>query len=77
MRGVVKFFNYKRLFGFINGEDTKDYFFHNFDVIYEYNPDRKFQKLVNGDLVEFEIEVGPEKMQAKKVKIIKEEPTKS
>ena len=28
MEGTVKFFNRKKGFGFINGEDSKDYFVH-------------------------------------------------
>ncbi|MDD5317053.1 MAG: cold shock domain-containing protein [Candidatus Cloacimonetes bacterium] len=28
MEGTVKFYNFKKRFGFITGEDGKDYFFH-------------------------------------------------
>ncbi|MCQ2798291.1 MAG: cold shock domain-containing protein [Bacilli bacterium] len=35
MKGTVKMFNKEKGFGFIRGEDNKDYFFHYSDIVME------------------------------------------
>lgn len=50
MRGTVKWFNNKKGYGFITGEDGKDYFFHYSQIRMEGH-----KALVDGDMVYFEI----------------------
>jgi CspA family cold shock protein len=49
MNGTVKFYNTSKGFGFITGEDGKDYFFHKTSV-------KKIVK--DGDAVSFDVEQG-------------------
>jgi CspA family cold shock protein len=35
MNGIVKFYNFKKRFGFITDDDGKDYFFHQTGIIGE------------------------------------------
>lgn len=60
MKGTVKFFNEVKQFGFITGEDGKDYFVHKSAL----NGD---MMLGEGDSVEFEVEKGEKGLKAVKV----------
>ncbi|MGM5483019.1 MAG: cold-shock protein [Nanobdellota archaeon] len=51
MEGTVKFFNRMKGFGFITGEDEKEYFVHQSGV-------NEGISLEEGDSVEFEVEQG-------------------
>ncbi len=51
MNGSVKFYNEKKGFGFIAGEDGKDYFFHVSNVVNQ-------EVLGQNDSVEFDITTG-------------------
>jgi len=57
--GVVKWFNAKKGFGFISGEnDNPDVFVHYSDIVSEH----EFRKLNEGDRVDYELvkgEMGP------------------
>lgn len=46
MNGKIKFFSKERFFGFIIGEDNKEYFFHGNDIVNE-------AELFTDDPVEF------------------------
>jgi cold shock protein len=61
MKGTIKFFNDVKGFGFITGEDEKEYFVHE-SVLEEGT------SLDKGDSVEFEIEKGDKGPKAVKVK---------
>ena len=50
MKGMVDFFNRVRGFGFVSGEDQKQYFAHHSDIV----GDEKFKILNEGDSIEFE-----------------------
>jgi len=52
MNGTVKWFNDKKRFGFITGEDKQDYFFHHSDILTE----DEFRSLDQNDLVSFDVE---------------------
>jgi len=64
MNGTVKFYNFKKRFGFVTGEDGKDYFVHEtgiedkgaikdgVNVTYEIVEDDKGAKAVNVKVVE-------------------------
>ena len=60
MKGKVKFFNAMKGFGFIAGEDAKEYFVHSTGL----NPR---VSITEGDSVEFEIEQGDKGPKAVKV----------
>ena len=60
MKGTVKFFNETKGFGFITGEDGKDYFVHKSGVEGSGN-------LNEGDSVTFETEKGDKGLKAVKV----------
>ncbi|MBN2420776.1 cold shock domain-containing protein [Candidatus Woesearchaeota archaeon] len=60
MKGKVKFFNSGKGFGFITGEDGKDYFVHK-DAV-------EGGSLSDSDSVEFEVEQGDRGPKAVKVK---------
>jgi CspA family cold shock protein len=51
MKGKVKFFNRMKKFGFISGEDGKDYFFHETGL-------KKSENLQEDDPVTFDVEEG-------------------
>ena len=51
MKGVVKFYNWKKRYGFIQGEDGKDYFVHMTGIT-------PGTRLYEGDKVEFDVEEG-------------------
>ena len=61
MKGTVKFFNGEKEFGFIVGEDEKEYFVHKTDLQAGVTIDKD-------DLVTFEAEKGDKGMKAVKVK---------
>ena len=61
-QGKVKFFNKKRGFGFIARDKGKDIFVH-----YSGISGAGFRSLVEGDVVQFEVEEGPKGPQACKV----------
>jgi CspA family cold shock protein len=52
-----------RGFGFITGQDDKEYFFHRSNVV----PPLEFDRLVGGELVTYEIEADPKGSRAVKV----------
>ena len=60
MKGKVKFFNKLKGFGFIAGEDGKEYFVHSTGL-------NEGISLYDGDLVTFEIEQGDKGPKASKV----------
>lgn len=64
MKGTVKFYNDEKHFGFITGEDGKDYFVHSSEVE---------GSIRNEDSVEFEGEAGDRGLRAKSVKRVTEE----
>lgn len=59
MKGKVKFFNASKGFGFITGEDGKDYFVHSTGLI--------AGSVIEGDSVTFETEQGEKGLKAVKV----------
>ena len=61
-KGVVKWFNEAKGFGFIKRESGEDVFVH-FKAI----SGEGFKSLNEGDQVEFEVERGPKGLQASKV----------
>lgn len=65
MRGKVKWFNDKKGYGFITGEDGKDVFVHHSAIQSE-----GFRTLAEGQEVEFEVGSSPKGLQATNVKRI-------
>lgn len=61
MEGTVKFFNARKRFGFISGEDGKDYFVHLSGV-------EKGTFIHDGDKVTFDVEEGEKGPKAVNVK---------
>ena len=51
MNGIVKWFNTKKGYGFITGEDNKDYFLHFSKIV----TDKRFKSLKNEVPVTFDI----------------------
>ncbi len=64
-KGVVKWFNDKKGFGFITNEDGSDVFVHFSGITGD-----GFKSLKEGDKVEFEIENGDKGPRAVSVKVI-------
>ena len=62
MLGNVKWFNEKKLFGFISGEDGQDYFLHFSKINKE-----GFKTVAEGEAVSFDVEEGPKGPQATNV----------
>ena len=63
MKGKVKFFNAQKHFGFITGEDEKDYFVHVTGI-------EPGTRITEGDKVTFDVEEGekgPKAVNVKKV----------
>ena len=63
MTGKVKMFNKEKGYGFIHGEDNKDYFFHYSALIME-----GFKKIAEGTNVTFEVESSEKGPRAASVK---------
>ncbi len=61
MKGKVKFFNREKEFGFITGDDGKDYFVHKLGL-------EEGVTIDTDDLVEFTVEEGDKGLKAVKVK---------
>jgi cold shock protein len=61
MNGTVKFFNEAKHFGFISGEDGKEYFVHQSGLL-------EGTTIGENDAVEFETELGDKGLKAVKVK---------
>ena len=51
MKGTVKMFNKEKGYGFIHGEDNKDYFFHYSSLIMD-----SYKTAEQGEHVEFEVQ---------------------
>lgn len=62
MKGNVKFFNEMKGFGFIAGEDGKEYFVHQSDL-------KEGTRLNENDQVTFNVEEGPRGPKATNVKL--------
>jgi CspA family cold shock protein len=62
--GTIKKVVADRGFGFINGEDAKEYFFHRGGL----DSSIDFDRLVGGERVEFEIETSPKGPRATRVR---------
>jgi CspA family cold shock protein len=67
-KGIVKWFNGPKGFGFISREDGEDVFVH-FSAI----TSEGYRTLNEGDEVEFEVTEGPKGLQAANVKKIEKE----
>ena len=59
-KGTVKFFNEAKGFGFISGEDSKEYFVHKTGL-------NSGVSIAEGDSVTFEVEQGDKGLKAAKV----------
>jgi CspA family cold shock protein len=64
-KGVIKWFNEKKGFGFITGEDGSEVFVHYTGIKGE-----GFKTLNEGDKVEFEVEKGEKGLRAVDVRVI-------
>lgn len=53
MNGTVKWFDSKKGYGFISGDDGKEYFVHQSNIQMQ-----GFRKLDEGDIVDFEVGIG-------------------
>ncbi|WP_068267952.1 cold-shock protein [Caviibacter abscessus] len=62
MKGTVKWFNEKKGFGFILGEDGKDYFLHFSNI-----EKQGFKTVLEGERVSFEVENSDRGPQATKI----------
>jgi cold shock protein len=65
MRGIVKWFNNTKGYGFIGRDDGADVFVHYSGVVGD-----GYRTLKEGDVVEYEISAGPRGAQAVEVKKI-------
>ena len=63
--GTVKKLVSERGFGFITGDDGKDYFFHRSSLA----PSLDFDRLAGGEKVQFEIESDPKGARARTVEL--------
>jgi len=63
MQGTIRKVIAERGFGFITGEDGKDYFFHRNEV----QPPLDFDQLIGGERVSFAIEPNPKGPRATQV----------
>jgi CspA family cold shock protein len=63
VKGTVKWFNDKKGYGFLTGEDGNDVFVHFKAILSD-----GFKTLNEGQAVEFEVENSPKGLQAKNVK---------
>ena len=60
--GKVKFYNKEKKYGFITGDDGKDYFFHSSGVsneLYVQDGDKVEFKVVDGDRGKKAVEISP------------------
>lgn len=62
-KGMVKWFNDAKGFGFITPENGPDVFVHHTAIVAE-----GFRSLAEGDQVEFEVQKGPKGLQAANVR---------
>ena len=62
--GTIKKVVADRGFGFIGADDAKEYFFHRANL----DPSIDFDRLVGGERVSFEIEMGPKGPRAAQVR---------
>ncbi|HPR18707.1 MAG TPA: cold shock domain-containing protein [Candidatus Cloacimonadota bacterium] len=62
LQGTVKWFNESKGFGFVSGEDGKDYFVHHSNI-----DGAGFKTLAEGEKVQFEAEQSDKGMRAIKV----------
>lgn len=67
MKGFCKWFDDSRCFGFISGNDHKDYFVHHSEIKV-----KGFKTLIEGEPVEFEESKNEKGLLAKDVKKIEE-----
>ncbi|TYB31755.1 MAG: cold-shock protein [Candidatus Mcinerneyibacterium aminivorans] len=65
MKGKVKWFDSKKGYGFIKGEDGQDVFVHYSEI-----DQQGFKSLEENQEVEFEVEDGSKGPQAKNVKVL-------
>lgn len=64
-RGTVKWFNEKKGFGFISGDDGQDVFVHYSEIVSD-----GFKTLSEGQVVSFDVQESPKGLQAINVKTI-------
>lgn len=70
-KGTVKWFNQKKGFGFVARDDGPDLFVH-----YRSIKEEGFRTLMEGDVVEYEVQAGPKGDSAVNVKVIsRQKPT--
>lgn len=63
-KGKIKFYNWKKRFGFVTGDNGEDYFLHKSGI-------PKGVKVFTDDEIEFEVKDGPQGKNAYDVKVIK------
>lgn len=72
VKGVVKWFDSRKGYGFLTTDEEQDVFVHYSAIIAE--NDNDFKNLYEGDTVEFNITEGKKGPQATEVKIIERSP---
>ncbi|MHA2620229.1 MAG: cold-shock protein [bacterium JZ-2024 1] len=72
LKGRVKWFDSKKGFGFVTGDDGKDYFVH-----YSVIQSDGFKTLQEGEPVEFEAQAGPKGPSATRVTSLTEKKSES